>query len=422
MLHRLVNLPNDQSFFLFGARQTGKSTLINSWIRGIEHLSFNLLESEAFLTLSRTPAELSLRVEAALLNRRAVINQTVINEIGTNQSLTSQLEQPFVLFIDEIQRIPELLNEVQLLLDTHHNLRAVLTGSSARKLRRIGTNLGGARLLNLALFPLTWPELAGQLPLDWALNFGTRPPVFNDLKAAGLSKEGELAATRRLKAYQSIYLEEEIRNEGLVRSFGDFSRFLEIAAQNNGGLVNFTNVARESQVARKTVEGYYQILIDTLIAHRLEPYEPSIRKRVALAPKIYLFDTGVVNAVTGSVTAPLTAERRGNLFETLGVCEAFRLLSYQESEAKLFFWRTKDGAEVDLLVEKHGKLIAAFEFKSGKQPSITRKQLGNFLEYFPDVPFYLVTEEKNQKITDSQGNCYGTMITFQQYIQLLQSF
>ena len=398
----MVNLPKNQSFFLFGARQTGKSTLITRWIAGREHISFNLLDSETFLTLSKTPSDLSSRVTAYLCNLPA--------------------DQPVALFIDEIQRIPELLNEVQLLLDSHQNLQAALTGSSARKLRRAGTNLGGARLLNLGLFPLTWPELEEQLPLHLALQYGTLPPVFNDLKDNEVSGEVEIAATRRLKAYQRIYLEEEIRNEGLVRSLGDFSRFLEVAAHNNGGLVNFTNVARESQVARKTVEGYYQILIDTLIAHRLDPYEPSVRKRVALAPKIYLFDTGVVNAITGTLTAPLIPDRRGNLFETLGVCEAFRLLSYQESEAKLFFWRTKDGTEIDLLIEKHGKLVAAFDFKSGKHPNITGKQLGKFLEYFPEVPFYFVTEDCNQKIADSQNNYYGTMITFRQYIQLLQTF
>ena len=402
MLSRLVNLPERQSFFLFGARQTGKTTLIQQWLGSTEGecYSINLLESDTFLAISRDLTLISNQLETRLENYPK--------------------KKRFVLFIDEIQKIPELLNEVQLLIDRYKNLQVVLTGSSSRKLRRAGVNLGGGRLLNLNLFPLTWKELGGRVSLDHILRFGSLPPVYTDLSQTQYSGDAQTAAIRRLKAYLTVYLEEEIRNEGIVRSFGDFARFLEIATQNNAGLVNYSNISREAQVARKTVEGYYQILLDTLIAHRLDTYEPSIRKMVAQQPKYYLFDTGVINSIVGMLTGQISPERRGNLFESFLVCEAFRMRSYLESEARLYFWRTKDGSEVDLLVEKHGKLQAAFEFKSGKQPYIKRKQLGSFLEIFPKVPFYLVTEEKSEKISDSAGNIFGSMITFVEYLEILE--
>jgi predicted AAA+ superfamily ATPase len=400
MLKRTINLPTRQSFFLFGARQTGKTTLISTQLGKQKYLSFNLLDSDVFLRLSRDP--------------------NLITRAVTQQLESESSDIRYQLFIDEIQRIPELLNEVQLLIDNHKNLQVILTGSSSRKLKRLGTNLGGGRLLYFSLFPLTWNELTNNVSLESVMQFGSLPPVINDLLSSKDPFEAKQAAMRRLRAYLTVYLEEEIRNEGVVRSIGDFSRFLEIAAQNNSGLVQYSNISRESQVARKTVEGYYQILIDTLLAHRLDPYEPSIRKRVALQPKFYLFDTGVVNVIAGELTGEISPERRGMLFETLLICEAFRLRSYTESEASLYFWRTKDGAEIDLLVEKRGKLQAAFEFKSGKNPHIKRKQLGSFFDYFPDVPFYLVTEATNQKIQDSEGEIFGSMITFKEYLELLE--
>ena len=400
MLKRQINLPKQQSFFLFGARQTGKTTLISALLAKKRHLSFNLLDSEVFLRISRDPT---------------LVTRTVAEHIE-RESLNERL----LLFIDEIQRIPELLNEVQLLADRYKNLQIILTGSSARKLKRLGTNLGGGRLLYFNLFPLSWKELAHNLSLESAMRFGSLPPVINDLLGNKDPIEAKQAAIRRLRSYLTVYLEEEIRNEGIVRSIGDFSRFLEIAAQNNSGLVQYSNISRESQVARKTVEGYYQILIDTLIAHRLDPYEPSARKRVASQPKFYLFDTGVVNVIAGELTGEISAERRGMLFESFLICEAFRMHAYTESEAKLYCWRTKDGSEIDLIIEKHGKIQAAFEFKSGRNPHIKRKQLGSFLTLFPETPFYLVTEATIQKIQDSAGNIFGSMISFQEYLDVLE--
>ncbi|MBI3615389.1 MAG: ATP-binding protein [Candidatus Omnitrophica bacterium] len=329
MINRIIDLPKRESFFLFGPRQTGKSTLIET--RYTESIwKVDLLLSDLFLKYSKDPS--LFRKEAETKIREGI----------------------HTLFIDEIQRVPLLLNEVQALM-RDPGCQFILTGSSARKLRRGGANLLGGRAVERHLFPFVYGEIEKQFDLEDALLFGTLPPVI------GREQKDRIDF---LTTYVHTYLREEIQAEGIVRNLGGFSRFLDIAASQFAEPVSFSSTARECQLPVRTVQSYYEILEDTLIGLQLLPWRKSLRKRLAGHPKFYFFDLGVTNAVNKRLTAPLDRITRGKLFEQLLVLEADRLIHYKRSEANLYFWRTNHGAEVDLLIEKHGEILAAFEFKS----------------------------------------------------------
>jgi predicted AAA+ superfamily ATPase len=329
MIERQIELPARQSFFLLGARQTGKSTLIDArYPHGVWKV--DLLLSELFLQYAQDPSRFRKEAEAQL---RAGRVRTI--------------------FIDEIQRVPALLNEVQVLMQASR-CQFILTGSSARKLKRGGANLLAGRAVERRLFPLTCRELAGQGELNDLLRFGSLPPLL-----------GRDAAERTdfLTSYVHTYLREEIQAEGIARNIGGFSRFLDLAASQCGELVSFSAMSRECALPVRTVQSYYDILEDTLIGLRLSPWRRSARKRLVGHPKFYFFDLGVTNALNKRLTGHLDRPTQGRLFEQLLVLEAHRLLQYARSEANLFFWRTNHGAEVDLVIEKHGTIRAACEIK-----------------------------------------------------------
>jgi predicted AAA+ superfamily ATPase len=358
MIKRVVSLPEKGSFFLFGPRQTGKSTLINAiypektWI-------VNLLQSEVFLKYSRTPHLFRLEAE--------------------EQIKKGPIER---IFIDEVQRLPVLLNEVHYLIEHYPACQFILTGSSARKLKRVGTNLLAGRAVERFLFPFTYDELGKNFSLEDALQFGTLPAIS--------TKSGQ-EKIDTLTSYTHTYLQEEIKGEALTRNIGNFSRFLEVAAAQFGELVNFSSIARDAACAMRTVQAYYEILEDTLIGLRLEPWRKSLRKRLNTHVKFYFFDNGVTNAVNRHLSAAPDPFLRGRLFEQFIIQETERKLCYAQSEASMFFWRTNHGAEVDLLIEKHGEIKAAVEIKSNTQ--IARAHLSGlkaFREDYPQVPCFLV--------------------------------
>jgi predicted AAA+ superfamily ATPase len=333
MIPRIVDLPKSQSFFLFGPRQTGKSTLVRSRLDEASW-SVDLLESDLFLRYARAPEAFRREAEEKIKHNRVT-----------------------TIFIDEVQRLPDLLNEVHLLIE-RHGCRFILSGSSARKLRRGGVNLLAGRAVERQLFPFVHSEIEDSFNLEDVLRFGTLPAVHG--------KPDEEKADI-LGAYANTYLREEIQQEGLVRNLGGFSRFLDVAAAQCGELVNFSAFGREAGLPTRTVQSYYDILEDTLVGYRLEPLVRSARRRMVAHQKFYLFDTGVTNAVNRRLAGPPDAALRGRLFEQLMVLETIRMRSYLRSEAHLYFWRTGAGAEVDLVVERRGRPTAAFEITTKKK-------------------------------------------------------
>ncbi|OGR05065.1 MAG: hypothetical protein A2511_05720, partial [Deltaproteobacteria bacterium RIFOXYD12_FULL_50_9] len=321
MITRIADLPDNRSFFLFGPRQTGKSSLIR-FVFGDDGWTLNLLHGEEYARYAKHPAQ--YRLDAA----------EKIRTLNTRR---------FIL--DEVQRIPELLNEVHALMEEYPDRQFILLGSSARKLKRGGANLLAGRAVQRLLFPFTVAELGEHFNLDDALRFGTLPPL---LGQSAVEKQDTLMA------YTQTYLREEIQMEGLVRNLGGFYRFLEMAAAAVGELLNFSNIARECRLPIRTVQSYYEILEDTLIGFRLLPWLKSGRKRLVAHPKFYFFDTGVTNAINRRLAAPPDPRLAGRLFEQFIVLELHRHLHYGRSETRIFFWRTNTGSEVDLVLERHG--------------------------------------------------------------------
>ncbi len=336
MVERIIQLPTSKSFFLFGARGTGKSTLVKK--------SFPISEGKTlYLDLLKED------VERQLLQRpQSLVEQ--IDRIGPS------LEW---IIIDEVQRAPRVLDVVHSLIE-ERKLKFALTGSSARKLKRGAANLLAGRALDFSLFPLTHREFGRKfdsIDLDHALAFGTLPGL--------LDIEGELK-TKFLLSYAQMYLKEEIWGEQLIRKLEPFRQFLEIAAQADGKILNFSSLSRDLNVDDKTVRGYFEILNDTLIGWLLPSFSKSIRKQQRQAPKFYFFDNGVRRALDRTVVAPLrpSTYEYGKCFENFVINEIQRLSSYKGKAYSLSYFNTKEGVEIDLIIDRPGQPLALVEIKS----------------------------------------------------------
>jgi uncharacterized protein len=317
----LAALLGKKSHFLLGPRQTGKTFLIREALPGAR--VYDLLDHSTFLSLSQNPA----RIEQELGPRGQVV------------------------VIDEIQRIPDLLNEVHRLIEGR-GIRFLLTGSSARKLRRGGVNLLGGRARTRFMHPLTSAELGSRFDLGTAIARGLLPSIyFSDDPRADL------------EAYAGLYLQQEILAEGAVRSVPSFSRFLRVAALCNGTVVNFTGVANDAQVPRTTIYEYFEILKDTLIVQELPAWRGSVKRKPLVSSKFYLFDVGVVATLQGREFRPGTPEF-GEAFETLLMHELASYRDYVSGEP-LGFWKSSSGFEVDFTLGDH----TAIEAKSKRNVS-----------------------------------------------------
>lgn len=355
MIPRIIDIPfKRKSVFLFGPRQVGKSTLVKHLLADMDYLEINLLKGDILLKYKKNPSLLTAETEFLLKNK----------------------DKAFV-FIDEIQKSPELLNDVHYLIEKFRGkVFFVLTGSSARKLKRVSVNMLAGRAWQFFLFPFTHVELGEKFNLDDVVLRGTLPPVIDESPEDGF---------RTLTAYVQTYLKEEILDEAIVRNIGAFSRFLDMAADQSGKIVNFSTIARETGVSGKTIKGYYQILEDTLIAIKLDPYLKSARKRLTMHPKYYLFDIGVVNAINGrtSISSVKGTTVYGMLFEHFVILETYRLIHYAEKPFRVFHWRSSHGAEVDLVVEVGGDLWA-IEIKSS--PIVRSGVLRGLRSFMEDHP------------------------------------
>lgn len=368
MFKRILSIP-EHSFFLFGPRQVGKSTLL-SHVQTV--LSIDLLNVEMQLSYSKDPNLLLRQVEA------------IPQEKG-------------IVLIDEVQKVPSLLDIIQLLMEKKPNFQWIMSGSSARKLRRGAANLLGGRALYRTLHPLTMEELGSVFDLDQVLKFGSLPKM-----VTYLMNQQETLVQDLLRSYVITYLQEEVKAESLVRSLHGFQNFLEIAASQFAEQVNFSDIGRNCQVAYTTVREYYSILEDTLLGFVLYPYLKSARKRMSHAPKFYFFDNGVTRALVGNVGSEPSLSEKGRLFEQWFLQEVYRYNEYHKKNWKLFFWRTAHGAEVDCILTRGQEMLCVIECKYKKNLSnADLTGIRAFKEDYPNIPTYLVAPiTTSQKVGD----------------------
>jgi len=311
MYTRLFTLP-ERSFFLFGPRGTGKTT----WLRHVlpDALWFDLLRTQIFFALMRQPDSF-------------------------RQQILARPKKSWVV-VDEVQRLPALLNEVHALMTEYgRDYLFALSGSSARKLKRVDANLLAGRAINRQFFPLTAAELNYEFDVENVLRFGLLPQIRSEPDFA----------LESLEAYAANYIREEIQQEALVRNLDSFARFLEIAALMNGQIANVAGLARDAAVARPTVQGYFGTLVDTLIGVWLPAWRKRAKVKEIANPKFYLFDPGVARTLAGRVREPLDAAERGFLLETWILHELRAALSGLNAGGQLYYWRTPSGSEVDFV-------------------------------------------------------------------------
>jgi len=343
-----MTVPEHRSAFLWGPRKTGKTTLLKqqfpdaSWI--------DLLDYDLFLSLSRRPSRLRQILEARTV-------RTVV--------------------IDEVQKIPHLLDEVHWLME-NKRYQFILSGSSARKIKREKANLLGGRAWRFELYPLVTQELE-TIDLDRALCFGLLPSHY-------LSPDPNMD----LKGYVHDYLKEEIQAEALTRNLPAFSKFLQSAAATNGMLLNYSNAAREAGVSVKTIREYYQILEDTLIGRQLPPWRKAKKRRLIETSKFFFFDTGIVSALLGYRSLTPGTSEYGRAFEHFILQECWAYRHYSRKDFPVCYWRTASGSEVDLIL---GEADAALEIKSSADVGERTRGLHLFREEVNCKKSFIVSRE-----------------------------
>jgi predicted AAA+ superfamily ATPase len=329
MFSRTLSPPRG-AFFLFGPRGTGKSTWARARLGGA--LVVDLLEPQRALRLEREPA----------LFRAQVLARPKSDWI----------------VVDEVQRVPRLLDEVHFLMEERGYRRFALTGSSARKLRGGAANLLAGRAVLRTLFPLTAAEVDFSVPAAQRLRFGSMP--------LSVTAADDSAREDYLRAFVTTYLAEEIRAEGLVRNLGSFSRFLDVAALAAGQTTNVSAISRDAGVSRETARGYFDILTDTLVGDWLPAYRPRAKVKEVAQPKFYWFDPGVLHAAAGGFDQPLPADWDGVLLEHLVLHELKAYVHYHDAKGSLGYWATPSGGEVDF-VWWRGGAMTAIEVKAGRR-------------------------------------------------------
>ena len=354
MYQRLCKPLKDMSFFLFGARGTGKTWLLRELLNEETEilLKLNLLNESTYLEYLTKPEKLKNYLKI-LPDKKWIV-------------------------IDEVQRIPSLLNVVHDILespDYHGKIFFALTGSSARKLKRGGANLLAGRALVYNIYPFSYFEVNSSGREDFnllqMLNWGSLPYV--------VTASSDVLRKEILTAYVGTYLKEEIKEEQIVRQIEPFARFLESAAQANTTIIQYSNIANAAQVDQKAVARYFEILEDTLIGYFLEPYSLSTRERTVAKAKFYFFDLGVCRALSRSLDIAISPGTYawGKAFEHFFISEVLKLNSYYRTNLRFSYLRTKDDAEIDLIVERPGSSTLCIEIKSGKE--VTEKEVNKLL-------------------------------------------
>lgn len=312
-----IDLPKNQSAFLWGARKTGKSTYLKQHFPN--SIYYDFLKSDEYLRYSKAPYKLREELLALKLNNSQRIHHVII---------------------DEVQKVPQILDEVQWLIE-NANASFILCGSSARKLKRTGANLLGGRAWKYHFFPLVYSEIT-DFDLLKILNQGCIPAHY-------LTKN----IKKTLKSYIEDYLVHEIKVEGLVRNLPAFARFFDIMPFSNGEIINFTNIAREVGIDAKTVKEYFYILEDTLLGYFIYPYNKKVKRELIISqPKFYLFDVGLYTYLSKNNCEAIEGAQAGKVLENYILQEIVAYNSMMDRENKINYWRTKTGLEVDFLIEE----------------------------------------------------------------------
>ena len=338
VINRMLRPHPKASYFLFGPRQTGKSTFLQATYPAKETLAFNLLETTDYLRILADPS----------LLREAV------------QSRPPEIK--YVL-IDEIQRVPLLLNEVHLLLESPRPPLFIMTGSSARRLRRGDTNWLGGRAVTYHMFPFVSDELGQLFSLNKALQVGTLPAMY--------LQDDIVLVQQKFRSYVDTYLREEIEKEARIRNLGAFVRFINIAAEENGRELNYSKMGRDCGISYQTIKDYFQLLEDTLLGFFLYPLTKTTRKRMAKHPKFYFFDTGVLRALQNKISVPLQPKtiEYGHAFEHFLILEIYRKAKTFQADFVFGYYRNERDVEVDLTIQCPSGALLAIEIKSTAFPA-----------------------------------------------------
>lgn len=356
-------IQSKKSILLLGARQVGKTTLINSLplTRMI-----NLADEANFISYSKDPSRLIKEVRA--------------------------VRGGGIIAVDEVQRVPRILNSIQVLIDEGSPFKFILTGSSARKLKRGHANLLPGRIVIEYLDPLTIEEIGKSFDLELAMRIGCLPGIYLD----------PVSAPQVLDAYSLTYLKEEIQAEALTREIGSYSRFLDIAAEASGQWINYSKLSSDAEIPKETVRRFFSILEETLVAFRLPPFRlKASKRRVSQKDRFFIIDIGVRNALLKLQRSPLGPLEKGNAFEQLVVLQAYYFNRSNQKGWDLFSYRTEGGAEVDFIIDT-GKHLVAVECKSGK--NINEARLSGFRSFeeiaHKKVLKYVVYNGKQRQILD----------------------
>ncbi|OFZ80919.1 MAG: hypothetical protein A3K03_11955 [Bdellovibrionales bacterium RIFOXYD1_FULL_44_7] len=357
-----------KSLLFLGPRQTGKSTLLRHFDK--KTLYIDLLDPDDYLPLTREPARLKDLIKS---HNFSVSHKTVI--------------------IDEIQKLPELMDLVHLMIEQDKSLRFILTGSSARKLRKGGMNLLGGRASLQYFFPLVSEELRltkGHSRL-WGdlLRLGGLPSVI-------LSDDPWHA----LKDYVGLYLREEIQAEALTRSLGNFSRFLQTAAISNAEQLNYEEVANDAQLPARTVRDYFQVLEDTLVGCLVPPFNPKETRKFVATPKFYFFDTGVANYLTGRKNLANKTIEYGKALEHFIFCELRAYIGINNLDAEIFYCRTQTGREIDFIIKSEDKRIAIEVKSSSSLAQKVLRSMSSFAEELGINKKIIVCQEPRKRLTE----------------------
>ena len=371
MIKRIQKLSREHSFFLFGARGTGKTTLLKHIFSGDKKdktLWINLLSFDEEDRLEQNPDLLTQMIEETPYER---------------------------IIIDEVQKVPKILDIVHIEIEKDKKRQFILTGSSARKLKRGSANMLGGRLFTFSLHPFTHLELGNKFSLDHVLQWGSLPGL-NNYKT---SKD----KIRYLNSYIHTYLKEEIIVEQLIRKKRPFKNFLEISAQYNGQIINYSKMARSLGVDYTTIQTYFDILTDTYLGFYLHGFHRSIRKQQIQAPKFFLFDLGVTRALLNRSQIPLEKGNYdyGKAFEHFVILECFRLNNYYEKQYRISYLKDKEGHEIDLIIQKPTGEEILVEIKSSKSSTEDQgKRLEKFLKLWdrPCQAQLWSKDPKNRKI------------------------